>query len=320
MDDLRALGEFGLLRRILARLPEGGVVVGPGDDAAVLEERDGRALLATADLLVEGRHFDLAFSSHADVGFKAMAVNASDIAAMAGRPLYALVSLGVPASSSPEALEALYDGLAEAARAFGVTVAGGDVVGADQLIVNVAMLGEASAPILRSGARAGDVLCVTGVVGEAVCGLAAFRAASSGGAAWLEKFPNLAHAHRRGRARVGEGRAAGARAMIDVSDGLFQDAGHLCEMSRCGAVIDPSSVPLGDGVREVAEWLGEDPALFALRGGDDYELAMAVPEDDVERARAAIAPTPLTVVGRFTEGDGVTLPDGSTIEGWDHFA
>lgn len=307
------LGEFGLIDRLRAHLPGAdGVEIGPGDDAAVLQG-SGRPLLGTADLLLEGAHFDLAFSSLSDVGFKSIAVNASDIAAMGGRPRWALISLGVHGAMGVDAVDELYAGVAEAARAYGVAIVGGDTIRSDRLIVSVAMIGEAEfTPVLRSGARPGDRLVVTGPVGAAASGLALLRAAAGDhdARALLEKFPDLARAHRRGRARIDEGQTlarAGAHAMIDVSDGLAADVAHICTASGVGVTLD--TVPLADGVREVAGWLGEDPVTFALGGGDDYELAAAV-EGEM-----------FTVVGRFTAGDGVHRADGGEIPlGWDHLA
>jgi thiamine-monophosphate kinase len=323
-ENLSDLGEFEVIRRLLARIPTSDLIVGPGDDAAAIAT--GPQTLATADLLIEGRHFDLAFSTPGDVGFKALAVNASDIAAMGGRPRYALLSVGAPAATSIAVLEALYDGVAEAARAFGVTLAGGDTVGADQIVVSVAMLGEpgAGGVVRRSGARPGDLLCVTGELGAASAGLSLLRAAGADAEAreLIDRFPHLIEAHRRGRARIREGEliaSAGARAMIDVSDGLLADAGHLCERSGVGVLVDAHAVPRAPGVDEIEQWSGA-PGL-ALIGGDDYELCFAMGAEAVDDATRAIAPTGLTVVGRFIEGSGVELTGAvpPPARGWDGF-
>ena len=282
-------------------------------------------MLATADLLVEGRHFDFAFSSPRDVGFKAIAVNASDIAAMGGRPRYALVSLGAPPSTQVETVDSLYEGIIEAAGEFGVAIAGGDTTGADVLILSIAMLGEPSprGVVTRSGARAGDVLCVTGELGGAAAGLALLRASASDPSArdLLERFGELAVAHRRGRARTREGQlAAGvANAMIDISDGLVADVGHICERSGVGVLIDGHVLPIASGVHEVEAWLGTEG--LALSGGDDYELAIAVLAGEVDALTAAMAPTPLSVIGRFVEGEGVSVTGANApeIAGWDSF-
>jgi len=323
-EDLSDVGEFEVIRRLLARLPTGDLIVPPGDDAALVPTT--AETLATADLLVEGRHFDFAFSSPADVGFKALTVNVSDIAAMGGRPRYATVSVGAPAATPVAMLEALYDGIGEAARAYGVTIAGGDTVGADAIIVSVAVLGEpgAGGVVLRSGAQSGDLLCVTGELGAAVAGLSLLRAAGGDAAAraLAERYPNMIGAHRRGVARVREGEAAavsGARAMIDVSDGLLADAGHLSERSGVGLLIDGHAVPRAPGVDDVEDWSGS-PGL-ALAGGDDYELCFAIAPEDVDAVTRAVSPTSVTVVGRFVEGSGVEVsgtaaPPGT---GWDSF-
>lgn len=334
---LRDIGEFGLIRRLVERLgPGDGVLVGPGDDAAVVASGSSR-LLAAADLLVEGSHFDLAISAPPDIGAKALLVNASDIAAMGGRPRYAMLSIGAPADTDPSVLEGIYDGIAEAARATGCAIVGGDTVSAPQLIVSVAILGEPGPGgiVRRDGARAGDALCVTGDLGGAAAGLALLRAHETQARAreLLKRHPSLAAAHRRGRARVAEGEAAaiaGARAMIDVSDGLAADVGHLCEASAVRAVIEGRALPLAAGVADVEAWLSgpkrprADVSVLAVRGGDDYELAMAVPPDAVGALARAIAPTPLTVIGRFEPGSGVEVEGLEGAEfaalGWDHFA
>ncbi len=330
-EDARDLGEFGLIERLVARLgPAGkGVVLGPGDDAAAV--RFGASALATADLLLEGVHFDFAFSSTTDVGWKALAVNVSDIAAMGGTPRYALVSLGAPASTPVATLEALYDGIGECALAFGMSVVGGDMVAADRLIVSVAVLGDAGPAgiVTRRGARPGDVLCVTGSVGGAGAGLRLLRAMHDDetAGALLDEFPSLAAAHRRPTPRVREGlaaAAAGATAMIDVSDGFAADVGHLCEASDLGVEIRAASVPVAPGIEEVARWAGMDPTSLALGGGDDYELAMAIPAAQVSALADGLAPTSVTPVGEFAGDERVLVElDGTRRPlaglGWDHF-
>jgi thiamine-monophosphate kinase len=327
------LGEFGLIERLIARLgtPGEGVVVGPGDDAAAVRLGGGATALVTADLLLEGVHFEIGLSSPSDVGWKALAVNLSDIAAMGGVPRFALVSLGSPPATPAATLEQLYAGLDECARSFGVSVVGGDTAKADRLIVSVAVVGEpGNGPIVqRTGALPGDVLCVTGALGGAAAGLALLRSASHDerAAALVERFPLLAKAHRRPVPRIREGIAAarsGASAMIDISDGLARDIGHICEASGCGAVLSGEKIPLAEGIDDVAGWAGVDSLAFAAGGGDDYELAMAVPPAALEELRRAIGPASLAIIGEVTEGSDVTLErDGVRMEldslGWDHF-
>jgi thiamine-monophosphate kinase len=327
------LGEFGLIERLLARLgtPGEGVVVGPGDDAAAVRLSDGATALATADLLLEGVHFEIGLSSPADVGWKALAVNLSDIAAMGGVPRFALVSLGAPAATAAATLEQIYAGLDECARAFGVSVVGGDTVRTDRLIVSVAVIGEVGefGVLRRAGATTGDVVCVTGAVGGAAAGLALLRAAGQDerAASLLARFPALAEAHRRPGPRVREGLAAaraGATALIDISDGLGADVGHICEASAAGASLAAESIPRPEGLAEVARWAGVDPLAFAVAGGDDYELAIAVPAERLDALRTAVAPTTVTEIGAIVDGMGVRLERGGEVVelatlGWDHF-
>lgn len=326
-ESVRDLGEFGLIARLVGRLglDAPGVLVGPGDDCAMVHV-GGSHVLATADMLIEGVHFDRSWSSAADVGFKAIACNVSDVAAMGGHPLFALISLGAPASSPVDLLDAMYAGVAEAATRFGVGIVGGDTVGAEALTIAVTVLGEptSAGPVLRSGAQPGDALCVTGALGAAAAGLFLLRdhRGEAHAGELLDSFPGLAETHRRGNARVAEGIAAahaGAHAMIDISDGLLQDVGHLCAASGVGAALRSTEVPVAPGVLEAERVLGRTG--LALRGGDDYELAIALPTSSVEALRAAIHPTPLSVVGVFTDDAGVRL-DGAPTEasaGWDHF-
>lgn len=331
MESAGDLGEFRLIDRLLASVggPAEGVVVGPGDDAAAVSFGGARGL-ATADLLLEGVHFEIGLSSPADVGWKALAANLSDIAAMGGVSRYALISLGAPPATPVATLEEIYGGLGECGRAFSVSIVGGDTVRADRLIVSVAVLGEPGPAgiVTRAGAKPGDVICVTGSVGGAAAGLALLRAVADdeSAATLLERFPELAVAHRRPAPRVREGLAAatsGAAAMIDVSDGLAADIVHIGEASEAGVSLRTAPVP--EGLDEVASWLSREAVEFALGGGDDYELAIAIAPDRVGGLVANLAPTPVTVVGEIVEGTQRVLEreDGTTTDlaklGWDHF-
>jgi len=326
------LGESALIQRLLAPIrpmSSGEWEFGPGDDAASLTLTT--PVLATTDLLIEGTHFDLEISTFEDVGWKALAVNVSDIAAMGGHPRYALIGLGAPADAAVADLERVYAGFEECAMEFHVHIAGGDSVRADRLTLALTVLGEApTAPVRRNGASVGDVVCVTGAVGAASAGLALLRGVERGDAGateLLERFPSLAAAHRRPGPRVAEGQkaaSAGATAMIDVSDGLGRDLNHICLASGTGARIIRSAIPFAEGVAEVAAWRGVDPIEFAVGGGDDYELLITVKLKHLDRLTAAIAPTPLTRIGDVTDGDRVTMVNGSAEMdlsrfGWDPF-
>jgi len=283
-----------------------------GDDAAVLPSPGGPVLL-TADTLVEGVHFDLSLSGVDDLGWKALAVSVSDIAAMGGRPLHALVTVTVPRGRGGD-LEQLYDGLEAAARAFACPVVGGDLTSGPHLSVTVAVMGTAPKPVLRSQAKPDDALLVTGPLGGGAAGLRLLR----GGAVTFDPADlrqpeaRAALAHRRPEPRVAEGdaaRRAGASAMIDLSDGLALDLRRLADASGVGVVVD--QVPLGP-----AASLDE-----ALTGGDDYELLFAVP--DARRAHQRFEEAGLSppfVIGRCTNDPGERrlgagpLPEG----GWEH--
>ncbi len=327
-DELRTLGEFGFIAELRERFAGGdGVRVGLGDDAAVVDL--GGETVFTTDMLVEGVHFDAAWSGARDVGFKAIACSASDVAAMGCRPAFAVVALGMPAEPALSPLE-IADGVAEAASAFGCAIVGGDTTSAPRMVLSVAMLGTPgrAGVTLRSTARVGDLLCVTGEVGAASAALALHRDGGSGARRVLDEHPTLNEAMRRGRARVREAPlAAGlATAMIDVSDGVGADALHLAEESGIGVRVQAENAPAAPGVAHAASMLGTPIETFTISGGDDYELLIAVSPHDVGDLREALAPTRLTVIGEFTDDSAqrvAVMPGGERVElaglGWDHF-
>lgn len=297
----RPPGEFELIARFTRALPLAGrgVLVGPGDDAAVLRPAAGEDLVVTVDAVVEGVHFD-ARSTPADVGWKALAVNLSDLAAMGARPVGALVALALPPGTSPARLRGIARGLGACARAHRTPVVGGNVTRARALSLTVTVLGAVpeGRALLREGARPGDLVAVTGTLGDAALGLARRAAAP------------LARRQRRPTPRLAAGLALAphVRAAIDVSDGLVQDLGHLCRASGVGARIGVVDLPLSAAYRRAASRLAE-PYAAALAGGEDYELVVAVPPAALAQARAAAARarTPLAVIGRFVRGRGVRV-------------
>ena len=311
--------EFQLIDLFTRALPRSGegVVIGVGDDAAVLRPPRGEVLCATADALVEDVHFDRRFAPE-DVGWKALAVNLSDLAAMGARPLWALVALAVTGREAPGRLVRIARGLGACARRHGVAVAGGNVTRARELSLTVTVLG-AAAPgrvLRRSGARPGDVLLVSGTVGDAALGLAR-------GAA-----PALAARQRRPRPRLALGRAlAGvASAAIDVSDGLVQDLGHVCDASGTGATVRLAAVPLSPAYRRAVQGRA-DRLAPALGGGEDYELLLAVPPERVPGALAAArrVRTRLTAIGTVERARGIRLLGAAgalrpAVPGHDHLA
>lgn len=328
--DVRMRGEFEWIRRVRTRADRTlgpGVVLGIGDDAAVLRPRPGFETVATVDALVEGVHFDRAWTPAEDLGRKAAAVNLSDLAAMGADPLALLAVLSVPATFADSDADAILEGLAAEAEAAGAALVGGDTVGSPGAVsISVTAIGEvpAGAAIRRSGARPGDVVRVTGALGGAAAGLESVRRGLGVGPAEARLL--------RPRARLAEGRALRgvADAAIDVSDGLLADLGRLAEASGVGVEVEAALVPVDPAALEVARRLdaaatgtGTEATAralgFALRGGEDYELAFTTP---------AAAPLPADLaaarIGRVVEERGLFLVEGGARRGidpagFDHF-
>ena len=260
-------GEFAYIDWLRQRTPPApGVLVGPGDDTAVLRPPT-RPLLVTTDMLLEGSCFLLSEAGPRRVGRKAIAVNLSDIAAMAGVPTAAVVSVGLPRSGGRELAEELYLGMREMTDAFGVPLVGGDTNSWDgPLSISVTMLSEATArgPVLRSGAKVGDWIMVTGPLGGSILGH------------HLDFTPRV-------REALALHQVADLHAMIDLSDGLARDLYHICEESRCGAVLFAEAIPVADAARELASRDGRSPLDHALSDGEDFELVLTVPSTDGER-------------------------------------
>jgi thiamine-monophosphate kinase len=313
--------EFDLIAAINARLPGHGerVRVPSGDDAAVVEPIGTSAI--SVDAIVDGIHFRLADFGAPAVGRKALAAGLSDLAAMGALPGEAYVVVAAPADLDDEALLGIADGLAEVAKRHDVTVAGGDLVSSPVLMVSVTAVGyepEGSQLVTRTGARPGDLVAVTGRLGGGAGALALME--GSGGPIAPELREAMLMRQLDPTPRLNEGlglAAAGATAMIDVSDGLGADAGHLARSSGCRVEIDLDRIPLMPGLEEIAG--GSGPALeLAASGGEDYELLVAVPPDRMPSAAEAVAETgsELTEIGYVTNGQGVALrlPGGGEIQ------
>src|SRR5215831_12681596 len=319
------LGEFGLIAAISARLPRGGrTVVGIGDDAAVLATPDGR-VVATMDLLVEARHFRRDWSGPADIGAKAAARNLADVAAMGAVPVALLVGLAAPGDLAVAWAQDLVAGMAAECARTGATVVGGDVSSADTIMLAVAALGDLAGrePVTRAGARPGDRLAVAGVLGHSAAGQALLAAGLAGPAALVAE-------HRRPRPRYQAGpeaAALGATSMIDISDGLVADAGHVAEASGVLIDIDPARLEPGDDLLAAAAALDAPdtagpagpaaparPLVWMLTGGEDHALAATFPP-------GAVLPAHWRVIGLVRSGRGVMV-NGQPYQGrpgWDHF-
>jgi thiamine-monophosphate kinase len=330
-----AKGEFGLidsLSKLIASNEKNvnqsrrELILGIGDDAAVWKPSNP-CQIATVDSLVEGIHFTLQTITWRELGWKSVAVNLSDIAAMGGIPLYALISLGLPQNTDVADVEELYKGMLQVAGKYGVSILGGDTVSSPFVFISVTVIGCASNPrgkvLRRSAAQPGDIVAVTGELG-----------ASAGGLHMLldkQKFPAkqasiLRKAHVMPVPRIAEGQAlaaAGVKAGMDISDGLVGDLIHICEMSKVGAVINVDRVPVSKALQKCYP---EDALSLALTGGEDYELLFTAPPAIIKKLKKSNV-VPFTVIGEITVArpGKVELKDAfgravkMTVKGWDHF-
>lgn len=326
-ETLHEVGEFSFIDRIASLVGAGDAVVGIGDDAAVLDQPGEDYLLATIDMLVEGVHFRFVGSEEA-IGRRAMAVNMSDIAAMGGTPRYALVSLAMPASMDVNRAEAIMRGLSAEGRQFGVQVVGGNVTRTSgPAIVDVALLGSVpkGAVLLRSTARPGDALAVTGPLGERAAARLAYEAGLprfQGVDTWLDlamPSPRVSQ----GKLIAGSGLA---HAMMDLSDGLGSDLLRLTKASSVGAVLYSESLPISDLTRSVAAALQRSAVDLALFGGEDYELLVALPAAAVAQLQQCLDGHQLHVVGTvLPEVEGIVVERADGVQhvigngSWQHF-
>jgi thiamine-monophosphate kinase len=321
------LGEFGLIAAIKALLPVGNAqILGIGDDAAVVRAPD-RRVVATTDLLVEGRHFRRDWSGAFDIGAKAAAQNLADVAAMGATPTALLVGLATPGDLAVAWAEDLARGLADECSRAGASVVGGDVSGADSVMLAVTALGDLAGrePVTRGGARAGDLLAVAGRLGRSAAGLALLEAGLAGaigprtaGAADAAELAGLVADQRRPRPPYDAGPQAadlGATSMIDISDGLVADLRHVAEASGVLVDLDTERLPPDRALRSAATVLGEDSLRWMLTGGEDHALAATFP-------RGTALPGRWTVIGEVREGAGVAVNSrrADELNGWTHFS
>lgn len=322
------IGEFDLIGRLAARLGSpSGVSLGIGDDAAVLDVTPGTQLLATTDGQVEGVHFLRDGTPPQALGHRALASNLSDIAAMGGRPRWALVALSLPADLPLNWIEAVYDGMGALARRHDVAIVGGNIARSNGgAVIDLTVLGEVEPHrrLTRAGARPGDAIAVTGSPGGSAAGLELILHPELRARLAADVAERLLDAHWRPEPRVEAGRALAelgvVTAMIDVSDGIAADLGHVLTASGVGATLDADALPVGDDLRRLGDLFGCDPRDFVLHGGEAYELLFTCPAD-----RAPSLHLATHLIGRIDVEPGLRLrrDDGIHLlgaRGHDHFA
>jgi thiamine-monophosphate kinase len=330
------IGEFGLIARIDSIIRRDGstseqVTVGIGDDTASFAPRPGYEVLLTCDAMVEGRHFLSDSISPFDLGRRAMTQNISDIGAMGGKPVHALVSLGLRGDMPVSDVEDLYRGFLAELNPFGASIIGGNLTGTTgPIFIDITLIGEVEqgAAIRRSGAGVGDVILVTGYPGQSCAGLELLLGAADRSA--LQTHP-LVREYNSPSHRAQLGAAIGethrVTAMIDTSDGFLGDLGHLCEESRVGAELMDEKIPISHDLLKAAGELGKNPKDFFLGDSDDYELIITCRQEDGEllRSLAVDHGVPIAEVGRITATPGILLvhADGTREAlrsiSWDHF-
>lgn len=326
------IGEFGLIKYISEYLSlyqeDKNLIVGIGDDTAVWSSSDN-TILHTTDTLVENVHFRLDYISWQDLGWKALAINLSDIAAMGGIPRYALVSLCIPDTIEVEDIMRFYEGMLNLARLNNVIIAGGNISRSEEIVITVALTGAAGDipgnVMLRSKAISGDLVAVTGYLGSSALGL---KILNNQITLPDEVKTFCINAHLKPQPRVKEGQALlkmGIRCAIDISDGLVGDLYHICEASRISADISQNKLPV---IPEIKQYLDQDfIEELALYGGEDYELLVTGREELIDKARSVLT-CPLTIIGEVTseESKSINLVNDKNkikraqVKGWDHFA
>jgi thiamine-monophosphate kinase len=330
------LGEFGLIDRIRHALPSPGkdVIVGIGDDVAILRSTGDDVWLATCDVQMEGAHFLRTDITPRDLGVKALAINLSDIAATGGAPRYALVSLGLPNDLEVEYIDELYTGMRSEAEEFGVDIVGGNISGSRLgLFIDIFLLGKAPREniLLRSGARVGDQILVTGSLGDAAAGVALALDRTISTSASYSAFARKRYHLPTPRMREGQAIAAMhlANAMLDISDGLAGDLAHICEQSQVSARIFANKLPVSPENRALARSAHGDDFHFALYGGEDYELLFTASAANAMTLAERITNetgTLVSIIGEILpqgKGSQLILENGGSAplvaRGWDHF-
>lgn len=310
---VKDIGEFGLIDRITRKSKDKSVLVGIGDDAAVVEIKKDLQVLTT-DCLVEGDHFRKEWFSAKQIGMKATESNISDIAAMGAIPKYVLVSLALPKDLDVKFVEEMYQGMWESCDKYDIDIIGGNMTRSNQVVISITMIGEADKRnlTLRSGAKPGDLIFVSGHLGNGKAGLRLFQEN-------LKGFEKVRKSYLEPKAQLDRALkiAPYINSMIDVSDGLAPEIRHICDESKCGAIIYKDKIPIDDEVRDVAKALDEDEYDYALFGGEDFELVYTVSKDNLDKVNGFL-------VGAITENKEALLSFKGkekklSESGYDHF-
>ncbi len=315
---IKDIGEFGLINRIKksTKLFSKEVVVGIGDDAAVLKFDKDHYIIFTTDMLVENDHFSLKFSTPEQIGMKAIEQNVSDVAAMGGIPKYAVVSLALPDYADVEFVDRLYNGINKKSRKYKISIVGGNITHSREIVVNIAMIGfvEKENLVLRSGAKIGDLVFCSGDVGKSTAGLELLRNNKKGKSIkkHLEPESRLKLARELAKIRV--------NSMIDVSDGVASEVRHICEQSKVGTIIYADKIPISGDTINDSKKLNKNPVDFALYGGEDFELVFTADKSKLKQLRKL----DVTIIGEIVnKKSGIRLIKNNkkyNIEsGFDHF-
>ncbi|MDP7116306.1 MAG: thiamine-phosphate kinase [Candidatus Woesearchaeota archaeon] len=306
-------GEFALIKRIAQKVRDKNVKVGIGDDCAVLSV-GGKLLVITTDTLVENDHFSLKWFNPEQIGMKAVEINASDVGSMGGKPKYALVSLVLTNDTKVEFIDDLYKGMRASGRKHGIEIIGGNITHGRELVIDICMIGEVAKKDLklRSSAKVGDYILVSGPLGGSTAGLKLFLKGIGGHSAVKKK-----HVLPKANYSKVKGFLSKINAMIDVSDGLGSEVTRICEQSKVGAVIFKDNVPISDEVKGAAHVLGHDALDYALFGGEDFELVYTVSEKNLSKVKGYL-------VGQITKKKGVRVFSNGKEKklsghGYDHF-
>lgn len=327
MSKLKELGEFGFIDRIANKVAPGtGIAIGIGDDAAATTQSLGSLTLTSTDMLIEGVHFDLSFCDPFTLGRKSIAVNLSDIAAMGGKPRYFLLSMAIPETFSVEFLDGFTNGVLAMANEFDVTLIGGDTCSSKAgFVISVTVIGEQRPDriVRRSGAKPGDLIFVSGTLGDSALGLELLRNGVKQG------FAVTRHLDPTPRVREGLALAADKlpTSMLDVSDGLLSDLVHILDCSSVGARLDLDCIPLSATFMEIHKNISKESAELFLSGGEDYELLFTAHPENRQSIYSLFEKldTPVSVIGEISKSTDLTISSSkgfkymSAKKGFNHF-